>query len=307
MSKCLSPVSFRKKGISYTGVCHKCIACKLRDTRNWAIRVDKEVKNTHGISAMILFTYSEDTVPRNEKGFEELRPKDMREFLVKAWKMQRQLNKVKKRHKADLVMGMPIEVQEYKTNFKYILAGEYGPETRRPHYHMLAIGLSYELLEKFEELWGKGYVSIKYPQGHAGGISGAIRYIVDYIGKNNSEEYTKKNGLQPEFRRFSMGMGKAYIEKHRSQIKRGKLHVVRMNNREYPMPKYMREKAFGKIEREVHNLKTLEKAEKREQEEIERLSRETGEDGEKVLQERREAMYAKALKKRFTKKNHEDR
>ena len=85
------------------------------------------------------------------------------------------------------------------SDFKYVLAGEFGPNTCRPHYHIILLGLSkFELLFLTEQ-WKYGFTKIKkIPAFNGDGSSGfvlAAKYISKYIVKGDFEADCVKNGF----------------------------------------------------------------------------------------------------------------
>lgn len=76
-------------------------------------------------------------------------------------------------------------------DFKYVLAGEMGPKTQRPHYHLLLMGLSDKQVNYLVDRWKFGYKNVKkIPQLNADGTNGyclAAKYVSKYITKGEHE------------------------------------------------------------------------------------------------------------------------
>lgn len=83
------------------------------------------------------------------------------------------------------------EFGEKLPDFKYVLAGEMGPKTQRPHYHLLLMGLSDKQVHYLVDRWKYGYKNVKkIPQLNADGTNGyclAAKYVSKYITKGGHE------------------------------------------------------------------------------------------------------------------------
>lgn len=120
------------------------------------------------------------------------------------------------------------ELRRFK-KLSYLVCGEYGEKTFRPHYHMILFGYNEINDHRFTE---KGfnnqtkrpfYYHKNWPFGHidVGGFSrDSARYVCDYIFKaydgNKGKEYYK--GLEPPFRLMSKGIGRRFLEDNYKQI-----------------------------------------------------------------------------------------
>ena len=84
------------------------------------------------------------------------------------------------------------------SEFKYVMAGEFGPKTCRPHYHILFIGLSDLEMKFLENRWNYGFTKLlKVNQYNKDGSSGyllASKYISKYIIKGDFECSSVKLG-----------------------------------------------------------------------------------------------------------------
>lgn len=87
-------------------------------------------------------------------------------------------------------------------DFKYYFCGEYGPQTSRPHYHMITFGLTDSQAEYMRLRWVKWYgdpdndygttVSRVNPGEHA---SKAALYVAKYVSKGTFESCNVKNNF----------------------------------------------------------------------------------------------------------------
>ena len=99
---------------------------------------------------------------------------------------------------------------------KYIVCGEYGKRTWRPHYHLIVYGVRpcAELYENVRRKWRFGMVNVSMQSvtGHA------IEYVMKYLGKTmcSKEEY-RLRGLPVPYQSQSNGIGKEWSVKNREK------------------------------------------------------------------------------------------
>lgn len=180
----------------------------------------------HSASCFVTLTYSDETVPLDGS----LCKRDVTLF------MKRLRKKTGKR-------------------LRYMLVGEYGDQTHRPHYHLLLYGEDFKADRQLwrdgknplytskllEETWGKGYA----PIGELTFDSAAYvaRYAMKKInGKRKTEHYRRRTAdctwdLTPEFSVMSRkpGLGKAWLKKYWRDVYTDD-HVI-FKGRKYPPPK----------------------------------------------------------------------
>lgn len=187
--------------------CGQCVGCRLEHSRQWAIRCMLE-SEYHDDNYFITLTYDEDHVPRSE-------------CITEDGEIQENLTL----NKDDMTLFIKRLRSHFdyrdKDGFRYFYCGEYGDETARPHYHMIAFGLKLDDLKLFRETklgnyytselltskWGNGRVII-------GGVSfESCSYVSRYIMKKqkgkDAEVYDRYN-IYPEFIRMSRNPGIAY-------------------------------------------------------------------------------------------------
>lgn len=86
------------------------------------------------------------------------------------------------------------------SDFKYVFAGEFGPNTCRPHYHIITLGLSDKEVAYMRNSWEHrfGFTKVmKIPAFNKDGSSGyvlAAKYISKYIIKGEFEADSVLNG-----------------------------------------------------------------------------------------------------------------
>lgn len=115
--------------------------------------------------------------------------------------------------------------REFKKHlvFTYVIVGEMGPRTCRPHYHLAFFGLKPDEVRYFADRWNLGYTDVKNvnsvnPDG-TDGFAIASRYIGKYMskGKFDCQSVKDKSALKPRVCQ-SKGIGKSLIDKLRSSM-----------------------------------------------------------------------------------------
>lgn len=203
--------------------CGQCRGCRMDRSREWANRMMLELPY-HEHNYFLTLTYDEEHVPRSyyladDDGVVDedvecltLKPEDMTAFLKRLRRWQ--------------------EYKFGKHDFRYYYCGEYGSQTHRPHYHMIAydlelpdlevggkteLGFQYLRSQKLDELWGNGYVGISDVTWET--CAYVARYILKKLNGDAAEFYRTFN-LVPEFVRMSLkpAIGKRWYEEHGDEI-----------------------------------------------------------------------------------------
>lgn len=171
--------------------CGQCVECRLKYSREWAIRIVHEA-SVHENNAFVTLTYADNPV--------SLRYDDFRLFMRR--------------------------LRDNRGYARYYVAGEYGEENLRPHFHAMLFGVSFpdmvykgrspsgERLYQSEELsglWPHGFSSI----GEVTFESAAYvaRYVMKKItGPMAEEHYGERT---PEFCQMSRmpGIGSRWLSK----------------------------------------------------------------------------------------------
>lgn len=205
--------------------CGGCIICRKYKGMEWTARILLEWMNTETTSWFITMTYDDDNVPRTVESDLTLKKKETTQW-----------------------------VQNYLKNeqaFRYYLVGEYGDETKRPHYHMAVFPDEEMDLERFRKVWRRGFVSA-YPMD-------PIRAA--YLAKYTTKKLTKADdprllpGQEPEFRTSSRApalghkaaevIADSYRTKSGSKILAEKGDIersIRLDGRVYPLDDFMKRK-----------------------------------------------------------------
>lgn len=196
ISSCLSPVrTFNRhtKEWMYCD-CGKCVSCMNQKASKQSIRVNAEIKS-HPYSIFFTLTYDNDHVPRMEaiqdkNGVIQLRPIGRIEYEADSCPLNYikpngdylfdddvdlptiENDKIGKGyefavvHKPDIQNFMKrlrykidkLNLPNYEKKIRYYIASEYGPSTKRPHYHGIIFTDSQQLLEHVKNFivdsWG---------------------------------------------------------------------------------------------------------------------------------------------------------
>lgn len=94
--------------------CGHCIGCRLDYSRQWAARAMHE-KQLHEANSFITLTYAPENLPKAGS----LVPKDFTDFMKR------------------------LRRRRPPRSVHYLMCGEYGSRTRRPHYHALLFGVRF--------------------------------------------------------------------------------------------------------------------------------------------------------------------
>jgi hypothetical protein len=192
--------------------CGQCIGCRLERSRQWAMRCMHEAQ-LHEHNCFITLTYDDTHLPSDQS----LHYRDFQLFI----------KRLRKRYPT--------------TKISYYMAGEYGENFGRPHYHACIFGLDFydkklwkrtssgSMLYRstdLETLWPFGYSSI----GDVNFESAA--YVARYImkkqtGKDSEKHYQYsdlKTGeiiqMTPEFNKMSLkpAIGLNWYKKYKNDV-----------------------------------------------------------------------------------------
>lgn len=212
---CIKPV---RMGTAGPWPCGQCLCCRVNRRRDWTARLLLHHCGHRGSSAFATFTYMDKLLPRNLDGVPVLRFPDIRNGIQR---LRRAVGAL-----------------------KYVLVGEYGDLTMRPHYHAL--------LWFDEEVYVERAIPCSWVYGftHVGEVSQqSIDYTLSYILKRMvSSDDVRLAGRPPEFSRYSHGLGQAALFDLRKCAIVGDDGVMqlprefRLGGLKWPIPKYVRRK-----------------------------------------------------------------
>lgn len=111
--------------------CGKCIGCRLEYSRQWANRLMLELEY-HDSAYFVTLTYNDFCVPKGYYADPET-GEAMESMTLCKRDVQLFMKRLRKAREDDRI--------------RFYCAGEYGPSTMRPHYHMILFGLHLDDLE----------------------------------------------------------------------------------------------------------------------------------------------------------------
>lgn len=201
------------RGASFSGVpiklpCGHCIGCRLERSRQWAMRCMHE-KRFHNFAWFVTLTYDDEHLPKDGS----LRKSDFQNFCKR--------------------------LRFHKHPFRFYMCGEYGELNRRPHYHMILYGMTFEDMKfyktageaslytskELEGIWQNGFAVIGDVTFES--CAYVARYVVDKITGPKSEDwyswvddYGVVHSVLPEYNDMSRrpGIGTAYFNKYGAEV-----------------------------------------------------------------------------------------
>lgn len=199
--------------------CNKCIYCQVQYSNQWAVRCVLEARATPYNNSFITLTYNDENVPKD--GF--LNKRDVQLFIKKVRKS---------------LPGVKI---------RYFLAGEYGRQNYRPHFHIVFFNFRPKDIynswnegnttlwrsRQIEKMWGKGFISV--------GLDIEMRtmkYIAKYLTKCSPLPERFKNN--PEYVQPSNHPGIAANQYTKDIWETGCIYIQGFK---YGIPKYYEELA----------------------------------------------------------------
>lgn len=198
---CHNPYIKQHKGEILTLQCGKCPKCKIRRVNQWIFRIMQEQKNSTS-AYFVTLTYKNKFLPRTQRKLGTLKKSDLQNFI----------KRLREYEKED---GNPSII-------KYFAAGEYGTETKRPHYHAILLNVNNK------ENIGKSWTKKKQQIGNIdiGTVTqSSIAYTIKYIDKECKIGYARNDQREKTFQLMSKGLGEKYlteqqIEYHRNNPKK---------------------------------------------------------------------------------------
>lgn len=223
MDNCVNPqIIFNKSlGQNITVQCGKCPLCLHSHRMNWLMRCEQESITTNLPNHwFITLTYNEKKCPR-KRGVKTLFKRHPQLFL-------------KRLRKAGY-------------SIKYILVGEYGSETQRPHYHMLAWTNAPHT--EIDKSWGYGNVHYRKLERET------ILYTLKYVLNPRQGDNERK---QREYAVYSKGIGLGYLSLEMYYYHTGEyespVYYTVFEGKKIPLPRYYRKKIFTKYQNYLHAL-----------------------------------------------------
>lgn len=226
--ECVKMIEVCHDDVYHKVPCGKCGFCLQSKRSQWMFRIHWEMFHQLHPGWFLTFTYNEKCVKRTADHRLSLRFSDIQKFLKK--------------------------LRKAKYYAKYVCVGEYGGQTKRPHYHMLLwTDCPVLSLDKF---WttSKG---LSLGRIHTGRITmESAMYTLKYIiqPKQKSE-----NGLEKTRAQFSHGLGLAYLSnrvyEYHTLDYESPVFTSRVDGQSVALPRYYQYKIFTKYQRRMERVR----------------------------------------------------
>ena len=230
--------------------CGQCIGCRIRQREDWTTRIELEARDYPKEEVwFITLTYDDDHVPGMIVKTGEIMRK-----VQYTWKPgEKRPSSVQILLYEDIQRFLKRLRKAYRGKLRYFVAGEYGEQTARPHYHMILYGWKPTDLENLykihhngyytskwlADLWGMGQIQI------AQAVPETYRYVAGYVTKKMYEVNGKKAnqyyelGQTKPFACMSLkpGLGDHYYQEHKAEIwQQGYIQCT--NGKQAQIPRY---------------------------------------------------------------------
>jgi len=192
--------------------CGQCVGCRLERSRQWAIRCMHEAQ-MHTQNCFITLTYDDNHLPSDRS----LHYRDFQLFI----------KRLRKRYSGRRI--------------RYYMAGEYGENFGRPHWHACIFGLDFDDKKLWKrtsansQLYRSADLELLWPFGYSsiGDVTfESAAYVARYImkkvtGKNAAEHYQEIDpdtgeitNRTPEFTKMSLkpGIGYEWYKQYTSDV-----------------------------------------------------------------------------------------
>ncbi|WNK13928.1 MAG: replication initiator protein [Microvirus sp.] len=225
---CMNPFKLKEENGGHLVPCGRCLNCKRRRVSSWSVRLVKEGERAHE-AIFLTLTYNNDYLPISNYGYQTLVKKHVQDFM----KRLRRLH--------------PIDHKK----IVYYAVGEYGSQTKRPHYHLILFNANPILIHRAWSLKGKPIGDIHIGSVSEASIGYCLKYIskICYIGKDQ-----KKDDRQPNFSLMSKGLGKNYLTQNMIQWHKNKpeerVYVPLKDGKKAPLPRYFKQLIYNESEKE---------------------------------------------------------
>lgn len=226
---CYSPINIKNDGfpeaLKIGNVaqvpCGRCIECRKKMLSAWKYRILKENEAIGNVSSFVTLTYDDSTLPYSDNGNMTLNYKDVQNF-----------------HK---------RLRKAGHKFKYVVAGEYGTRTHRPHYHAIYLGINDK--DTIQDIWKNGHIDISQEVNEK-----TVAYTLKYILKSSFKQYKgnrkQKDENDPDDRAiekalFSQGIGLSAITPAlRRYFENDPLAPLATRHGLISLPRYLKNKIF---------------------------------------------------------------
>lgn len=203
--------------------CGRCIGCRMARRRAWATRCMHE-NQMHHSSVFVTLTYDDANCPIS------LDYRDFQRFMYR--------------------------LRSWAGAVRFYACGEYGDLSRRPHFHAILFGVSFDDgVPCGDQIYSSGRLSKLWPHGFAsfGNVTyESAGYVAGYVlkkrlGKDAEDHYRFidwRSGelvqVRPEFARMSLkpGIGYTWFQKYWRDVYGARDGIVLPGGKVIPPPKY---------------------------------------------------------------------
>lgn len=206
---CVSPLSIKRRFGNKVRIdvvpCGKCSECLKKQQNGYVVRCIEEARKK-GNMWFLTLTYNDKSVPKREfidsDSGEVVLVNSLNRADVKKWKRE-----VRRYYKKTYNRSFP--------DFSFLICGEYGPRTFRPHYHGVIFGLTKTYIDYLEKYWQDNYgfttfqpISVVSNKGRDD-LACVARYVSKYCVKPQElENPLVKDGIVEKPRKLtSIGFG----------------------------------------------------------------------------------------------------
>lgn len=226
--------------------CGKCLACRINKRREWTLRLCHE-EVFSDTAYFVTLTYDEEHVPLAGDYLAVYKP-DIQLFM--------------KRLRKDVAKMDP------DIKIRFFLNSEYGPETSRPHYHMLLFNVPSEKMFEGARMIKRSRKSVSFTCPYLMEIwrNGNVEFGIaskeraGYCAKYFIDRKEVDPNLQPNFSLMSRrpGIGFAYQEKIADKVQKYGLKACLNSSGTYvALPRYYREKIYTEEQRHEQLMERL--------------------------------------------------
>ena len=235
--------SIKLKDLDFRVPCGKCLPCQKRRRSEWSLRLEHEYMFSDS-AYFITLTYNDESLPRTKEGYPTLLKKHVQDYI----------KRLRNAHVAYLKKEQRKVHDEFKITGKkirYYAVGEYGSQTRRPHYHLLLFNYDIDNTNQFIAKWKNTETAQSYGHVDVGNVTAAsINYVTKYMFKGFNKKTDKR---QSPFSLMSKKpiIGHDYLVNYGSyHIKNEELQVADQNGSLRRLPKaYLRRLFTNKQDR----------------------------------------------------------
>lgn len=221
--------------------CGKCLNCRLQRRSEWVTRIAHE-SLYHDEKVFLTLTYDKYNVPLDDAFRSSLKKSHLQNFFKRLRK-----NTGKK--------------------IKYFACGEYGDNTKRPHYHAIVLGIGLNKSDKdaVMDAWPFCDWNNKQILEQSFGLVEyqSIRYVCNYVNKKTDiiNSYNEL-GLENQFKIQSQGIGKKYAIENKDKIEKN--GCVKYNGNKSSVPRYYKKITDIKLDnsKKYSEIKELDRVQK---------------------------------------------